>query len=114
MEMSDFSNDVAVHFLVSETVLTDIHLSYAKQNTPTTLKSVSTEFQLPIPLEAGWSKEKAAPRFTFSKNGSYHFYMIALILIRYQPTIMIAWQKNWSKDNRVGYDSKECFYLTVG
>jgi len=44
-------------------------------------RRVSMIIYLLIPLQASWSSEKAAPQFTFSKKGSYHFHRMSLIIL---------------------------------
>jgi len=102
-ELSDEVTDVGVHIQAVKTLFTNIHVSLAKWNVATTLRGVLMIFYLLIPVQAGWSLEKAAPRFTFSKKESYDSRRISVILLHMFAQCLIALSFSTSLGSRKAY-----------
>jgi len=102
-EVSDVSAEVGVCVREVKTLLTNIHVSLAKCNVATTLRSVLMVLELLIPLQTGQSSEKAAPQFTFSKKGPYHSHKISLILLHMFAKCLIALSFSTSLGSQTAY-----------
>jgi len=102
-ELSDVSLDAAVGHQAVKTPWTNIHVSFAKWNVTTMLRSIRMAFQLLIPLQAGWVLEKAGLQVICSKTGSYHSSRISLILLHTFAKWLIALTFSTSLGSRTAY-----------
>jgi len=89
-DVSDVRADLTVRLQAVKTLLKKINVSLANRNVAITSRSVLMVCELLKPSEAGWSPEKATPRFTFSNQGSYFSHRISLILLHMFEKRLIA------------------------
>jgi len=89
-EVRHWSATVEVCFQAVKTLLLNIHALCAKWNVAWTTRNVSTVFYLLKPLQAGSSLENVTPKFTFTKEGSYHHTRISLIVLHTFGKYLVA------------------------